>query len=103
MPLLAAVCTGSLLLGAAGFLTDKVATTNPVAYEMLKPYCKTVVRDRIVVDGNVITAGAVGSSIDLGLYLCRIFYDSKAQYHIADQMAYKVLDNYYVSVLGQGF
>src|SRR5688500_14226088 len=64
------VCTGSLILGAAGFLHSKRATTNFLEYETLKQYCAEVVKERIVVDGNVITAGAVSSSLDLGLYLC---------------------------------
>ena len=36
------VCTGALLLGAAGFLEGKRATTNPSAYELLVPYCNEV-------------------------------------------------------------
>src|SRR6187399_3231270 len=53
------ICTGSLILGAAGFLANKKATTNYLEYDSLKPYCKEVLTDRIVEDGNVITAGAV--------------------------------------------
>lgn len=65
------ICTGSLLLGAAGFLKGKIATTHFNEYEALKKYCKEVVTNRIVDDNNTITAGAVASSIDLGLYLCQ--------------------------------
>lgn len=64
------ICTGSLILGAAGFLNDKVATTNFNEYQTLEKYCGSVSKDRIVEDGNVITAGAVASSLDLGLYIC---------------------------------
>ncbi len=64
------ICTGSLLLGAAGFLKGKRATTNFNEYETLAPYCQEVVKERIVEDGNLITAGAVASSLDLGLYIC---------------------------------
>jgi transcriptional regulator GlxA family with amidase domain len=63
------VCTGALLLGAAGFLTGKMATTNPSAYDLLTPYCSEVVRARIVRDGDTFTGGGVSASIDLGLYL----------------------------------
>lgn len=63
------VCTGALLLGAAGFLTGKMATTNPSAYELLIPYCSEVVKARIVRDGSTFTGGGVSASIDLGLYL----------------------------------
>jgi len=51
------VCTGALLLGSAGFLAGKRATTHPNAFEELKPYCATVVVDRRIVDeGGVVTA-----------------------------------------------
>lgn len=63
------VCTGALLLGAAGFLNGKMATTNPSAYELLTPYCSQVIKARIVRDGDTFTGGGVSASIDLGLYL----------------------------------
>ena len=70
----ASVCTGSLLLGAAGFLAGLRATTHPSAYELLAPYCREVVKDERVVDeGNTITARGVTAAIDLGLHLCRRF------------------------------
>ena len=83
------VCTGSLILGAAGFLKDKKATTNFNEYETLAPYCKEVLSDRIVEDGNIITAGAVASSIDLGLYLCEKWAGIDARTTIKNKMAYK--------------
>ncbi|WP_327860866.1 DJ-1/PfpI family protein [Aneurinibacillus thermoaerophilus] len=63
------VCTGALLLGAAGFLRGKRATTNPSAYDLLAPYCSEVVKARVVRDGRVFTGGGVSASIDLGLYV----------------------------------
>lgn len=83
------VCTGSLLLGAAGFLKDRKATTNFQEYETLKKYCREVVPDRIVEDGNIITAGAVSSSIDLGLYLCEKWAGAKATEEIRKRMDYR--------------
>ncbi len=82
------VCTGSLLLGAAGFLKDKSATTNYLEYEALKPYCKEVIKKRIVEDNNVITAGAVSASIDLGLYLCEKWAGQEARDEIRKRMDY---------------
>jgi cyclohexyl-isocyanide hydratase len=83
------VCTGSLLLGAAGFLKNKKATTHFDNYEILKQYCKEVVKERVVEDGNVITAGAVSSSIDLGLYLCHKWAGAEAAAAIRRRMDYR--------------
>ena len=64
---------------AAGFLTNKKSTTNFNEYETLKPYCKVVLKDRIVEDDNIITAAAVTASIDLGLYLCNKWAGNEAE------------------------
>jgi cyclohexyl-isocyanide hydratase len=83
------VCTGSLLLGAAGFLKSKKATTHFDYYEELQQYCGEVVRDRVVEDGHVITAGAVSSSIDLGLFLCNKWAGPEAAAAIRKRMDYR--------------
>ncbi len=82
------VCTGSLLLGAAGFLRNKTATTNFNEYKTLENFCDDVVTYRIVDDGNVITAGAVASSLDLGLYLCEKLVGSEKTEEIRKSMDY---------------
>lgn len=81
------VCTGALLLGAAGFLTDKKATTNPSAYELLIPYCSEVVKARAVRDENTFTGGGVSASIDLGLY----FVESLTNIEVVNQIQ-KIMD-----------
>lgn len=87
-PLKASVCTGSLLLGAAGFLANKPATTHPNALKELGEFC-TQVRDERVVDAEtVITARGVTASIDLGLYLCEKFVGAEATAQIRAQMDY---------------
>lgn len=82
------VCTGSLLLGAAGFLKDKRATTHPNAYELLEPYCKEIIKTRIVKDGNLITAGGVSTSIDLALYIVELFVNRESVEIIKKQIDY---------------
>lgn len=69
VPLKCSVCTGSLLLGAAGFLQGKKATTHFNQYEALAQYGCIVMQEKIVDDGQIITAGAVSSSLQLGIYL----------------------------------
>ncbi|MDH2426130.1 DJ-1/PfpI family protein [Sphaerisporangium sp. TRM90804] len=64
---MASVCTGGLLLAAAGLLTRRRATTNRNAYEELRAYDVTVVEERVVDDGDRVTAGALTSGLDLGL------------------------------------
>lgn len=83
------VCTGSLLLGAAGFLRGKKATTHPTAFGELRKYCSSVVDERIVHAGDVITARGVSSSIDLGLYLCEKLAGRDAREQIRRQIDYR--------------
>jgi cyclohexyl-isocyanide hydratase len=85
----ASVCTGSLLLGAAGFLQGKQATSHPNAFNQLSEFCDTVVDRRIVDEGDVITARGVTASIDLGLYLCEKFQGYEAKEKIRQQMDYQ--------------
>jgi transcriptional regulator GlxA family with amidase domain len=65
----ASVCTGALLLGEAGILRNRNATTNPAALKELSKYGAVVRQNRVVDDGNVATAGAVTAGIDLALWL----------------------------------
>ncbi|SFR69243.1 DJ-1/PfpI family protein [Halogeometricum limi] len=85
--ILASVCTGSLLLGAAGFLAGKTATTHPAATEELRTYCD-VSEDRVVDEGDVVTARGVTSALDLGLHLVERLTDSETRTAIAEQMDY---------------
>jgi cyclohexyl-isocyanide hydratase len=61
------VCTGSLLLGAAGLLAGYQATTHWAYMDLLPAFGALPVRQRVVVDRNRITAGGVTSGIDFGL------------------------------------
>ena len=88
VPLKVSVCTGALLIGAAGFLQGRRATTHPSVYKELEPYCGVVVRERIVDEGDVITAGGVSASIDLGLHLVQRLAGADARDRIATQMDY---------------
>ena len=81
-------CTGALLLGAAGFLRGRRATTHPSAYEELVPYCATVVRERVVDEGDVITARGVSAAIDAGLHVVQRLAGTEARERIAAQMDY---------------
>lgn len=63
------VCTGSLVLGAAGALRGKRATSHWATLETLARFGATPVADRIVRDGNVITGAGVSAGLDFGITL----------------------------------
>lgn len=66
------VCTGSLVLGAAGLLEGKRATTYWLALEELSKHGATPTDERVVVDGKVVTAAGVSSGIDMALTLAAL-------------------------------
>lgn len=63
------VCTGSLLLGAAGLLEGKRATGHWLYLEQLREYGAEPVAERVVEDGKLLTAAGVSSGIDMALHL----------------------------------
>ena len=74
------VCTGSLLLAAAGILDGLEATTHWLAFDTLRELGVTPVSRRVVEQGKVITAAGVSAGIDMALTLAaRIAGDEFAQ------------------------
>jgi transcriptional regulator GlxA family with amidase domain len=63
------VCTGSLLLGAAGVLEGQPATTHWCSYEALAGYGATPTEQRVVRTGKVVTGAGVSAGIDMALTL----------------------------------
>ena len=64
---LTSVCTGSLVLGAAGLLRGKRATSHWSAVDLLSRFGAIPTTGRVVRDGNLITAGGVTAGIDFAL------------------------------------
>jgi transcriptional regulator GlxA family with amidase domain len=74
------VCTGSLVLGAAGILDGKRATSHWAYLDRLRDLGAEPVEERVVEDGKVITAAGVSAGIDMALRLAaRIAGDEVAQ------------------------
>lgn len=63
------VCTGSLILAAAGLLEGRAATTHWLAFEELERLGAKPVRERVVFDGKLVTAAGVSAGIDMALTL----------------------------------
>lgn len=63
------VCSGALILAAAGLLQGKPAATHWIARDILKKFGAIPKTDRIVENGKIITAAGVSASIDMALYL----------------------------------
>jgi cyclohexyl-isocyanide hydratase len=72
------VCTGALVLGAAGLLVGYRATTHWLSLEFLEAFGAIPVRERVVVDRNRITGGGVTAGIDFGLTLAAELADRTA-------------------------
>jgi len=88
----ASVCTGALVLQAAGLLSGRSATTHFLSRGELTE--ADVVTDRVVVDDRVITAGGVSASIDLGLKILEMNFGQQ----LADEVAARIE---YVAVAGK--
>ncbi|MDQ6932962.1 MAG: DJ-1/PfpI family protein [Candidatus Eremiobacteraeota bacterium] len=72
--LISSICTGSLLLGAAGLLNGYRATTHWLCLDELAKYQATAVSERVVIDRNRITGAGVSAGLDLALVIVAKLY-----------------------------
>jgi cyclohexyl-isocyanide hydratase len=82
------VCTGSLVLGAAGLLKGKRATCHWAAIDHLKPLGAIPVSEKVVMDGNIITGAGVTSGIDFGLAVAALLEGEEVAKQIQLQIEY---------------
>ena len=87
---IASVCTGAFLLAEAGLLTGKKATTYHEVLEDLSGYDVQVVTDKVVPQGQIITAGGVSSGIELGFYLLRELFGAQTAQQVARKIEYEI-------------
>lgn len=83
-----AVCTGSLVLAAAGLLDGYHATTHWRSLPLLAQFGVEVVNERVVIDRNRITSGGITAGIDFGLILAAQLYGEKVARVIQLQLEY---------------
>ncbi|MEX5496547.1 DJ-1/PfpI family protein [Pseudomonas asgharzadehiana] len=82
------VCTGSLVLGAAGLLRGRKATTHWAYHDMLAPLGAIPVQERVVRDGNLFTGGGITAGIDFALVLAAELYSEAAAQLVQLQIEY---------------
>jgi cyclohexyl-isocyanide hydratase len=82
------VCTGSLVLGAAGLLKGKRATSHWAAVDHLALLGAIPVREKVVVDGHIVTGAGVTSGIDFALTLATILEGEQTAREIQLQIEY---------------
>ncbi|SIS10927.1 DJ-1/PfpI family protein [Natronorubrum thiooxidans] len=85
----ASVCTGAMILAEAGLLEGRPAATHPVAVDDLEAHAGRVVDERVVDDGDVLTAGGVTSGIDLALWLVEREFGADIATEVADLMVHE--------------
>jgi transcriptional regulator GlxA family with amidase domain len=86
--IVASVCTGALILAAAGVLDNRPATTHHSAFDMLREYSSISVREneRWIIEGTIATAAGVSAGIDLALALVGSKWGVAIAEAVADNM-----------------
>ena len=85
---LAGVCSGSMLLARAGVIGERRANTHHTAWQDLRDSGATLITDRVVDDGDLITAGGVTSGIDLALWVVERYAGRQLADEVAERMEY---------------
>lgn len=83
--IICSVCTGAFVLGKAGLLQGKKATTHHEHKESLREFCE-VIDSRVTVNGKVVSAGGISCSLDLGLKILEIIYGRMIAEIVADRL-----------------
>lgn len=86
---IASVCTGAMLLAAAGLLKNRPATTNHGAWDELSAAGARVVRARVVDDDDIITAGGITSGLDLTLWMVERFLSAETAHVLEERLEYE--------------
>jgi cyclohexyl-isocyanide hydratase len=82
------VCTGSLVLGAAGLLRGYRATTHWTAMDFLSAFGATPAKTRVCIDRNRVTGGGVTAGIDFALTLVSLLIDRRTAEAIQLRLEY---------------
>jgi len=86
---MSSVCTGAMLLALAGLLKNRSATTNRAAMDDLRAAGAQVIPERVVDDGDIVTAGGITCGLDLGLWLVERFLGAQAAHTLEERLEYE--------------
>jgi transcriptional regulator GlxA family with amidase domain len=86
---LASVCTGAMLLAAAGITDGRPATTHHTALDDLRASGANVIDARVVDDGDLMTAAGITSGIDLALHIVEQHGGAEIADRVADEIEYE--------------
>jgi transcriptional regulator GlxA family with amidase domain len=86
---IAAVCTGAMIVASAGLLNGRAAITHQGAIDDLRAAGAKIVSERVVDDGEIITAGGVTSGLDLALWLVERFAGPQAARAVEREMEFE--------------
>ncbi|HET7740876.1 MAG TPA: DJ-1/PfpI family protein, partial [Mycobacterium sp.] len=85
----ATVCGGALALAMAGLIEGRNAATHHLGMDVLDATGVNAVHARVVDDGDLVTAGAVTSGLDLALHLLERSYGSRVALAVEELFAYE--------------
>jgi transcriptional regulator GlxA family with amidase domain len=94
---IAAVCTGAMIVAAAGLSEGRPATTHQLALDDLRASGAEVVDARVVDDGDLLTAGGVTSGIDLALWIVERFAGEDIAAAVAGDIEFPRTDRAHVT------
>jgi transcriptional regulator GlxA family with amidase domain len=87
--ILAGVCTGAMIIAAAGLLEGRPAITHHSACDDLRAAGALVTRARIVDDGDIVTCGGVTSGLDLAIWLVDRFFGAGVATEVERYLEYE--------------
>ena len=88
--LVCSICTGVFILAEAGILREKRATSYHTEVEKLSRYGVVAVRERVVVEDNIITGAGVAASLDVGLRIVEALLGRESAQKVAEWIEYHI-------------
>jgi transcriptional regulator GlxA family with amidase domain len=98
----AGVCTGAMVLAAAGMLDNRPATTHHSAIEDLRRTAALVHTHRVVDDGDILTCGGITSGLDLAFWVVERQWGAEMARDVARFMEYTPSRDIYLGKRGNG-